>query len=161
MEAARVVMAFDVLNEFTSCPVCGPGATVAQRFPWERAPKRCPGGIVIAVAATAHAGHPAAGLEFLSRGLAGILNASIGVMDPGGRTGPVDQRPAERRPRPSSRQALPHRPAQDWPAVHVHDRGQKQPAFGRGEAGDSAPPTSLGRVGAARPWSRLGAMGWS
>ena len=140
VEPAPVVRAFDVFEEGASDPILGPGLTFRHGLTLERAPERFHGSVVVAVTLATHAGHQARSLKSVSIALAGILNASIGMMDePFGRP-PLNQCALQRLDSAASVQALPNGPAQNLAAVEIHYCCQEHPTFRAQNVGDIGDP---------------------
>ena len=141
MEAERVVKLFDVfIDGGTGVGQISEGAAVDQ-FGFEGAPEGFHGGVVVAVAAAAHAGEDLCGLQEGLKGATGILDTLIGMEEEargglapgkGVLEGIFDQ---------GAMEGITEGPADDFAAEAVHDGGEISPAGLGVDVGDVSDPS--------------------
>lgn len=139
MEPFSVIEPFDIFKDFPS----GLGLGLEAFNPdlaFEDAPERFHGGVVVAIAGSAHAGDEACLFESLVIFEAGVLAAAIGVMDHRASGFARSNGAIKGLERERSFEVILQMPADDFAAGEVHDSGEIKPAFGAGEASDIGDP---------------------
>lgn len=80
VEPHGVVEGFDVVKDHGSCLGSGAWHSGAKAFGLQRCPERLHGGVVVAVGTAAHAGGDAAQLQTFAELGAGVLAATVAVV---------------------------------------------------------------------------------
>lgn len=140
VEAEWVVKVFDVLVDGgAGVGEVAEGAAVDQ-FGFEGAPEGLHGGIVVAVAAGAHAGDDLPRLEQGEEGGAGILFSLIGMMEEAWGGIAPGQGQLEGIPDEEAVEGITEGPADDFAAEAVHDGGEVSPTALGVDVGDVGDP---------------------
>ena len=150
MEPLSVVIGFDVFEDEIAHGASGQQfQALVLQFGFKRAPEGFHDGVVVAVCFAAHAGNQSVLLERLAVGSAGILYATIGVMDDLSRMAALLHRHLQRRQRQTGFQGLLHGPADQPPTVEIQNARQVEPAFGGGQISNVLQPdlVDAGRCG--------------
>ncbi len=132
----------------------GVGLAGADELGFEGAPEAFYGGVVVAVAASAHGGEQAGGLEGGAEVPGGVSDGAVGVEEQARWRGAVQGRHRKGGGDERGVDGRAHGPAQDLAAVEIHHAGQIEPAFGGGDAGEGGDPDLVGCRGLRTIWGR-------
>ena len=140
MEALGVIKVFDVLvNGGAGVGQVSEGGAVDQ-FGFEGAPEGLHGGVVVAVAAAAHAGEDLCGLQEGLKGATGILDSLIGMEEEAGGGLASGEGELQGIPDEEAVEGVTEGPADDFAAEAIHDGGEVSPAALGVDVGDVSDP---------------------
>ena len=141
MEPLSVVIRFDVFEDQVTRGASGQQfQALVLQFGFKRAPEGFHDGVVVAVCFAAHAGNQSVLLERLAVGRAGILHATIGVVDDLLRPAALLHRHLQRRQWQAGFQGLLHGPADQPSTVEIQNGREVKPPFGGGQIGNVLDP---------------------
>src|SRR6266404_596051 len=125
-------------------------STAVQHLALERSEKALCHRVVVGIADRSHRGHDAGLPAALAEGVAGVLTATIRVMDHGLRPALRD-RHVQRRQNQLGAQMRLHRPAYNAARIHIEYHRQIQKSGPRWNVGDVRYPQSIGSIGVELP----------
>ena len=159
MSALAIIECFDVIEDLGASLGAGVKDTAINQFQFESGPEAFHGGVVIAVAPTAHGGDQAGLNEGLTIIATGVLDAAIGMTEQLGRRAAMEQRQGQRVENQRRVDMFAHGPADDFAAVEVQDGRQVKPAFLGLDIGEVGHPELVGRGGLGRLGQAIGGNG--
>jgi len=145
MDPRAVVEGLDVVEDCLASLVSGGEALAVDELDLESRPEALRAGVVMAVAAPAHADGDAGLAEFLPVIAAGILAAPIAVMDQALGRPAIGQRHVERSDDQGGLHGRIHGPADDLARVQIEDGGEVEPALVGADVGDVGHPLLVRR----------------
>jgi hypothetical protein len=162
VSADGVIKSFDVVEDHEGGLRAGGRDLVVEALGFESGPEGFCGGVIVAIAAAAHALGDAESVEGRGEAVAGVLGTLIAVVNEAGKpAGSLGSGALECFKNEGSFHGGGGGPADDATAIDVDLSGQKEPAFLSGNVGDVRDPDLLwrGRGGSAQQTLRSGRAG--
>jgi hypothetical protein len=144
VEPLPVVKDFDPFKDRRARGSARGEVSAMDQVAFEAAPKTFHGGVVVTVAAAAHAGNDSGREPSLPIVLTGVLDAPIGVMEQPRRWPAVGQRHVQGGHRQRGGQRVAHRPADATARATVQNSGHIKPTFVRFHIRDVGHPHRVG-----------------
>ena len=132
MPALGVIETLEVAEDTGFGLLAGLVVCALDRLGFERGEERLDNRMVVAVALTRHTLGDVVGLQFGSKGAAGVLRPAVRMMRQCRRNRPLPRRHRQRREGEVIGESVGKRPADDFTAEEVEGNGEVKPALGCG-----------------------------